>query len=70
MNKMIKAGLGLAAGAAVVFAAGCGAHAPAYQCGKIDYKSMASCKGMATTSVSKTTTVKVRHHHTAKKAAK
>ena len=45
MNKILKVGLGLAAGAAVAFAAGCAANAPAYQCGRVDYKSMASCKG-------------------------
>lgn len=48
MNKMIKVGFGLAAAAAVTFAAGCAANAPAYQCGRVDYKSMASCKGMST----------------------
>lgn len=51
MNKVVKIGLGLAAGAAVVFAAGCADHAPAYQCGRVDYKSMSSCKAMATTPV-------------------
>ena len=48
MNKFMKVGLALAAGAAVAFASGCeqmASHSPAYTCGKVDYKSMASCKG-------------------------
>lgn len=44
MNKFTKVGLGLAAMAAVAFAAGCAEHAPAFTCGKVDYKSYASCK--------------------------
>ena len=47
MNKATKIGLGLAAAAAVALAAGCAANAPAYQCGRVDYKSMSSCKGAA-----------------------
>lgn len=45
MNKIVKVGLGIAAAAAVAFASGCAANTPAFQCGKVDYKSMASCKG-------------------------
>lgn len=53
MNKLLKVGFGVAAAAAVAFAAGCAEHAPAYQCGKVDYKSMASCKGMAPATMKK-----------------
>jgi hypothetical protein len=45
MKKIMKVGVAVAAGAAVAFAAGCAANVPAYQCGRVDYKSMASCKG-------------------------
>lgn len=61
MNNMIKVGFGLAAGAAVVFASGCAGHTPVFQCGKVDYKSMASCKGMTKTTT--VTTVKKVHTH-------
>lgn len=46
MTKFTKVGLGLAAMAAVTFASGCAEHAPAFTCGKVDYKSYASCKAM------------------------
>lgn len=62
MNKFTKVGCGLAVATAVTFAAGCAANAPAYQCGRVDYKSMASCKGM-----SSTTTVVTPKGHVVKK---
>jgi hypothetical protein len=62
MNKFAKIGLALAAGAAVAFASGCAANAPAYQCGKVDYKSMASCKS---TTNCKGMTTKKGHGHKA-----
>jgi hypothetical protein len=66
MNNMIKVGLGLAAGAAVVFAAGCAGHTPVFQCGKVDYKSMASCKGMThCKGMTKVAPMHHRHHHKA-----
>lgn len=51
MNNIMKVGFGLAIAAGTVFAAGCAEHSPAFQCGRVDYKSMASCKGMATTTM-------------------
>lgn len=50
MNNIMKVGFSLAMAAGAVFAAGCAEHSPAFQCGR-DYKSMASCKGMATTTM-------------------
>lgn len=47
MNIALKVGFGVAALAATVFATGCAEHAPAFQCGRVDYKSCASCKSCA-----------------------
>ena len=44
MNIALKVGFGVAALAATVFATGCAEHAPAFQCGRVDYKSCCSCK--------------------------
>lgn len=58
MNIIQKVGFGVAFAAAAAFAGGCAEHAPAFQCGKVDYKSCANCKSAAYS----TTTVVKRHY--------
>lgn len=46
MKEVLKIGTGVILSVAIAVATGCAANTPAFQCGKVDYKSMASCKAM------------------------